>query len=162
MKSIINKYKNNVKAIIKNLTGSSNEDLEQEVYIKTWKNLNKYNEKGKFRQWINTITSNVCKDYLKSAYTKSKKNAITIEECPNLPLQQDNTESNFEAQQRRLRVSKAILSLKPKLREAIVMYEIEGMSYEEISQKLKCPSGTVKSRIFKARQELFIILKDIL
>lgn len=162
MKSIINKYKNNVKAIIKNLTGSSNEDLEQEVYIKTWKNLNKYNEKGKFRQWINTITSNVCKDYLKSAYTKSKKNAITIEECSNLPLQQDNTESNFEAQQRRLRVSKAILSLKPKLREAIVMYEIEGMSYEEISQKLKCPSGTVKSRIFKARQELFIILKDIL
>lgn len=162
MKQIIDTYKNNIKTIIKNITGTPNEDLEQEVYIKTWKNLDKYNEKGKFRQWISIITSNICKDYLKSSQTKITKNSLTIDENPNLISQKDDAENIFEKKQRRIRVSKAILSLKPKFREVIVMYEIDGMSYEEIGQKLNCPTGTVKSRIFKARQELFEILKDIL
>lgn len=162
MKQIIDTYKNNIKTIIKNITGTPNEDLEQEVYIKTWKNLDKYNEKGKFRQWISTITSNICKDYLKSSQTKITKTLLTIDENPNLISQKDDAENIFEKKQRRIRVSKAILSLKPKFREVIVMYEIDGMSYEEIGQKLNCPTGTVKSRIFKARQELFEILKDIL
>lgn len=162
MKQIIDTYKNNIKTIIKNITGTPNEDLEQEVYIKTWKNLDKYNEKGKFRQWISIITSNICKDYLKSSQTKITKNSLTIDENPNLISQKDDAENIFEKKQRRIRVSKAILSLKPKFLEVIVMYEIDGMSYEEIGQKLNCPTGTVKSRIFKARQELFEILKDIL
>ena len=162
MKQIIDTYKNNIKTIIKNITGTPNEDLEQEVYIKTWKNLDKYNEKGKFRQWISIITSNICKDYLKSSQTKITKNSLTIDENPNLISQKDDAENIFEKKQRRIRVSKAILSLKPKFREVIVRYEIDGMSYEEIGQKLNCPTGTVKSRIFKARQELFEILKDIL
>lgn len=162
MKQIIETYKSNIKTIIKNLTGSQNEDLEQEVYIKTWKNLDKYEEKGKFRQWISTITSNICKDYLKSSQTKIIKNSSTIDENPNLISQKDDAENIFEKKQRRIRVSNAILSLKPKFREVIVMYEIDGMSYEEIGQKLNCPTGTVKSRIFKARQELSEILKDLL
>lgn len=162
MKQIIDTYKNNIKTIIKNLTGTPNEDLEQEVYIKTWKNLGKYQEKGKFRQWISTVTSNICKDYLKSSQRKIIKNSSPIEDNCNLISQKDDTENIFEIKQRRIRVSNAILSLKPKFREVIVMYEIDGMSYEEIGQKLNCPTGTIKSRIFKARQELSEILKDLL
>ena len=162
MKNIIEKYKHNVKAIIKNLTGSSNEDLEQEVYFRTWKNLNKYHEKGSFIQWINTITSNICKDYLKSSNNKISQKTIALEEKFDTSSDKDNVENIFEIKQRRITVSQAILSLKPKLREVIVLYEIEGINYEQISQKIKCPVGTVKSRIFKARQELYKILKDIL
>lgn len=162
MKEIIDKYKNNVKTIIKNLTGKPNEDLEQEVYIRTWKNLDKYNESGKFRQWISTITSNICKDYLKSSYTKNLKNSISVEETENLQSQSDNIENIFERKQRRVRISQAIMSLKPKMKEVIVLYEIENMSYEEIAQKLQCSTGTVKSRIYNARQELMIKLKDLI
>ena len=56
----------------------------------------------------------------------------------------------------------AVDSLKPKFREVIVMYEMKEMSYEEISEKLKCPIGTIRSRLFNARKELSIILQDLI
>ena len=64
--------------------------------------------------------------------------------------------------QRQKRIMNAIDSLKPKLREVIVMYEMQEMSYEEISSKLKCPVGTIRSRLFNARKELSILLQDLI
>lgn len=163
MKNLIDNYKCSIRSIITRLTGTPNEDLEQEVYLKTWKNLGKYEEKGKFRQWITTITSNICKDYLKSAKFKNEKNLINDENVLNSVVsQKENVEYDFEKKQQRTRIAEAVYSLKPKLREVIVLYEMEGLSYEEISKKVKCPEGTVKSRIYKARQELYVQLKDLL
>lgn len=163
MKNIINNYKKNVQGIIRKLTGTSNEDLEQEVYLKTWKNIDKYKERGKFSQWISTITANVCRDYLKSSKRRNDSNTIKDDEYLNSVVSdRQSAESEFEKKQRRKHIAKAIYELKPKLREVIVLYEMEGYSYEEISQKIKCPEGTVKSRIFTARQELYIKLKDYL
>ena len=73
MKEIINKNCYKIKQIIKNYTGEYNEDLEQEVYIRTYKNLNKYIEQNKFTQWICTIAANLCRDYLRSSYFKNKQ-----------------------------------------------------------------------------------------
>lgn len=149
--------------IIRKLTGTPNEDLEQEVYLKTWKNIGKYSERGKFSQWINTITANICRDYLKSAKYKNESNTIQDDEIINsIVSDRQSAENIFEKKQRREYIAKAIYELKPKLREVIVLYEMDGYSYEEISKKIKCPEGTVKSRIFKARQELYIKLKDLL
>lgn len=163
LKNIINNYKNSIQGIIKRLTGTPNEDLEQEVYLKTWKNIGKYEEKGKFKQWINTITANVCRDYLKSAKFRNENNTIQDDDILNsIASNKGNAENEFERKLRRKRIAEAVYSLKPKLREVIVLYEMEGLSYEEISQRVKCPEGTVKSRIFKARQELYIKLQDLL
>lgn len=163
MKNIINSYKKNVQGIIRKLTGTPNEDLEQEVYLKTWKNIKKYEERGKFSQWISTVTANVCRDYLKSAKRKMNDNAIQDEEILNSVVSdKNNTESEFEQKQRQKFIAQAVYELKPKLREVIVLYEMDGYSYEEIAKKIRCPEGTVKSRIFKARQELYIKLKDLL
>lgn len=163
MKNLIDNYKCSIRSIITRLTGTPNEDLEQEVYLKTWKNLGKYEEKGKFRQWITTITSNICKDYLKSAKFKNEKNVIKDENVLNSVVSsKEDVEYDFEKKQQRKRIAEAVYSLKPKLKEVIVLYEMEGLSYEEISKKVKCPEGTVKSRIYKARQELYIQLKDLL
>lgn len=162
MKNIIDSYKNNIKTIIQNITGKQNEDLEQEIYLKTWKNLDKYKEQGKFKQWISTVAANICRDYLKSSYFKHSVNSVSTEEMYDLKENKISLEDYIEQKQRRKRVAKAILSLKPKLQEVIVMYEIDGFSYDEIAEKIKCPAGTVKSRIFKARQELSILLKDLL
>ncbi|RAI13863.1 MAG: hypothetical protein DKM23_02135 [Candidatus Melainabacteria bacterium] len=57
---------------------------------------------------------------------------------------------------------KAIDSLKPKLKEVIMMYEIDGLSYEYIAKELNCQIGTVKSRLFNAKKELAILLEDML
>lgn len=77
-KEIIKINRENVKNIIKMITKSENEDLEQEVYLKVWKNSNKYTEKGSFKGWVNTIAKNVSKDYLKLAY--NRKEQLTTEE----------------------------------------------------------------------------------
>ena len=130
------------------------------MYLKTWKNIDKYNEQGKFRQWINTITSNLCKDYLKKSENRKEKTPLTDELSNNLPSVKDNVEEIFETKLRRKRTAEAILSLPDKLQEVIVLYEIEGMDYQEISEKIHCPVGTVKSRIFKARRELYKKLSD--
>lgn len=162
MKQLIETYKKNVRAIIKNLTGQQNEDIEQEVYFKTWKNLEKYDEIGKFKQWISTITANICKDYLKSSYNKYSKIFLPEEETENVAEVNSDLSNLLEQKIRRKKVAKAIYSLPQKLQEVIVLYEIDGLDYDEISKKLNCPLGTVKSRIFKARQELYKTLKDII
>ena len=72
MKNIIKENKKIIQTIIINFTGNFNEDLEQEVYIKTWKNFKNYQEQNKFKQWISTIAKNICRDYLKSKAFKQK------------------------------------------------------------------------------------------
>ncbi len=163
MKSIIEQYRNNIRKIISTMTGSENEDIEQEVYIRTWKNKDKYKEQGKFKSWVNTITANLCRDYMKSSYFRNASNYVTEEdELIQIKDEKENIESSFMQKQRQKKIIEAIDALKPKLREVIVMYEMQEMSYEEISEKIKCPVGTVRSRLFNARKELSITLKDLI
>ena len=145
------------------MTGSSNEDIEQEVYIRTWKNIDKYKEEGKFKSWINTITANLCRDYLRSSYFKHSQNTVTEEDdLIQIRDEKQDIESEFIAKQRQKRIINAIDNLKPKFKEVIIMYEMQEMSYEEISKKIKCPVGTVRSRLFNARKELSLTLSDLI
>ena len=64
--------------------------------------------------------------------------------------------------ERQQMISEAINKLKPKFREVIMLYEIENKSYEEISQKIKCPIGTVKSRLYNAKKELAVMLENLI
>lgn len=145
------------------MTGCENEDIEQEVYIRTWKNKDKYKEQGKFKSWINTITANLCRDYLKSAYFKHSINSITEDdELVQIKDNKDSIENVFIQKQRQKRIIDAIDKLKPKFREVIIMYEMKDMNYEEISEKLKVPIGTVRSRLFNARKDLSVMLQDLI
>ena len=67
---VIETNKQNIKNIIRLITKEDNEDLEQEVYVKIWKNSDKYKEQGSIKSWISTITRNTSLDYLKSSYRK--------------------------------------------------------------------------------------------
>ncbi len=145
------------------MTGSENDDIEQEVYIRTWKNMKTYKENGKFKSWITTITANLCRDYMKSSYFKHSQNNVTEDdELIQIKDTSENIESKLIKKQRQKRVIEAIDELKPKFREVIIMYEMKNMSYEEISKILKCPVGTVRSRLFNARKELSIKLEDLI
>ncbi len=162
-KNIIKNNQNNVKSIIRLITREENEDIEQEVYIKVWQKKDSYQEKGKFFGWIGTIAKNLSKDYLKSSTKKLQENSSTEENLVNsIQDNASNPELAFVKKERQKRIVKAINSLKPKLKEVIMMYEIDGLSYEYIAKTLNCPIGTVKSRLFTAKQQLAEILADLI
>ena len=162
-KEIIKTNQNNVKSIIRLITKENNEDLEQEVYIKVWKNSEKYQEKGSFKSWINTIAKNVSKDYLKSVQKRNQDALTGDDDVFNLIKDKKVTpELRVINNDRQKIITTAIESLKPKFKEVIMLCEIYGYSYEETAFKLKCPLGTVKSRLYNAKKELAEKLKDLL
>lgn len=162
-KEIIKTNQNNVKSIIRLITKENNEDLEQEVYIKVWKNSEKYQEKGSFKSWINTIAKNVSKDYLKSVQKRNQDALTGNDDVFNLIKDKKVTpELRVINNDRQKIITTAIESLKPKFKEVIMLCEIYGYSYEETAFKLKCPLGTVKSRLYNAKKELTEKLKDLL
>ena len=162
-KEIIKTNQNNVKSIIRLITKENNEDLEQEVYIKVWKNSEKYQEKGSFKSWINTVAKNVSKDYLKSVQ-KRNQDALTGDDdvFNSIKDKKVTPELRVINNDRQKIITTAIESLKPKFKEVIMLCEIYGYSYEETAFKLKCPLGTVKSRLYNAKKELAEKLKDLL
>ncbi len=160
---IIKTNKNNIQNIIKLITRSENEDLEQEVYIKLWKNADKYEERGSLKSWIGTIAKNTSKDYLKSAVVRYENDSTSDEYVvTSIKDKKATPEDNVVALERRKKIIKAIDGLKPKLKETIMLCEIQGFTYEEAAKKLKCPIGTVKSRIYNAKKELAEVLSDLL
>ena len=160
---IIKANKQNIKNIVKLITKQENEDVEQEVYIKLWKNSEKYEERGSLKSWVNTVAKNASKDYLKSAAVRYAQNSTSDEyTLTSIKDKKRNPEDNLITTERQKRIINAIESLKPKLKETIMLCEIYGYTYEEASKKLDCPIGTIKSRIYNAKKELAEVLEDLL
>ncbi len=163
LKKIIKTNQNNVKSIIRLITKEDNEDLEQEVYIKVWKNSEKYKEQGSFKSWISTIAKNVSKDYLKSVQKRNQDALTTGDNILNTIKDQKSTpELKVISNDRQKIITTAIEGLRPKFKEVIMLCEIYDYTYEEASFKLKCPVGTIKSRLYNAKKELAIKLQDLL
>lgn len=158
---IITDNKQNIKKIIRLITKEDNDDIEQEVYLKIWKNADKYDITNS--GLISKITKNASLDYIKSAYHRVVSNSVSDDYAlDSIKDKKMNPEQNVINLERQKRIINAINSLKPKFKEVIMMVEIDGYSYEECAQKLKCPLGTIKSRIFNAKKELSIQLEDLL
>ena len=160
---IIETNKQDIKNIIRLITKEENEDIEQEVYLKIWKNSHKYEERGSVKSWVSMIAKNTSLDYIKSAYHRfifaSDSDEYTLDSIKDKKISPEDKIISLERQRK---IISAIESLKPKFKEVIIMTEIDGYSYEQCAQKLKCPLGTVKSRIFNAKKELSILLKDLI
>ena len=162
-KEIIKINRENVKNIIKMITKSENEDLEQEVYLKVWKNSDKYTEKGSFKGWVNTIAKNASKDYLKLAYNRKEQLTTEVDKTfENIKDKKSSPELKLIQGDRQKRILKAVEELKPKFRDVVIYVEIYGYTYEECAKKLKCPVGTIKSRLYNAKKELANKLSDLL
>lgn len=162
-KDIIENNKANVRNIIRLITKETNEDLEQEVFVRVWKNKDKYTEKGSLRSWINTVAKNISKDYLRLASRRHEQNTTSDDEVVNAIKDTKVTpELRLQSKIREKRIIKAIDNLRPKLREVIMLCDIEGYTYEEAAATLNVPIGTIKSRIFTAKKELAQKLSDLL
>ena len=131
--------------------------------MKVLKNADKYKEQGAFKSWINTIAKNVSKDYLKSVQKRNQGYLTSDEEIINsLKDKKESPELKLISNDRQKRILDAVNSLKPKFKQTVMLCEIYGYSYEDAAYKLKCPVGTIKSRLYNAKKESAVLLKDLL
>jgi RNA polymerase sigma factor RpoE len=144
------------------------EDVTQEAFIKAYRALPQFRGDSAFYTWLYRIGVNTAKNYLVSqgrrAPTSTEYDAEEAESFEDASQLRDiNTpESLLLSKQIGQTVNAAIDALPEELRSAIVLREIEGFSYEEIASMMNCPIGTVRSRIFRAREAVANKLRPLL
>jgi RNA polymerase sigma factor (sigma-70 family) len=119
------------------------EDVSQEAFVKAFYSLSKLDNIYAFASWLKRIVSNLCYDRIQ----KLKKTNVVSSEL----IETQISNNDMERRDLRMTIEEAMGNLSPEHREAIVLREIEGYSYDEISGMLNIPLGTVKSRISAAR-----------
>jgi RNA polymerase sigma factor RpoE len=144
------------------------EDVSQEAFIKAYRALPAFRGESAFYTWLYRIGINTAKNYLVSqgrrAPTSTEYDAEEAEGFEDASQLRDiNTpESLLLSKQIGQTVNAAMEALPEELRTAIVLREIDGMSYEEIATIMDCPIGTVRSRIFRAREAVALRLRPLL
>ncbi|MBN1480354.1 sigma-70 family RNA polymerase sigma factor [candidate division KSB1 bacterium] len=141
------------------------EDLTQETFIKAFRALASFNSDYAFSTWLYKIAANNCIDYF-----RKKKLATTSLDSPikakdgelhrDFPDHEQGPESELISKEQTNRIQVAIDSLPAKYKEAIILRHRHDQSYEEIAKKLNIPLGTVKVRIFRAREMLKAHMKE--
>ena len=143
------------------------EDVAQETFIKAFKSLHSFREDSAFYTWLYRIGTNTAKNYVIS---KNRKKENTESELKNEeeyasiePITEETPEDILLANSLKEVINKALTDLPEEIRTAISLREFEGLSYDEIAKVLSCPVGTVRSRIFRGREELNeVISKSLL
>ncbi len=144
------------------------EDVAQETFIKAYRALPQFRGDSAFYTWLYRIAINTARNWQASAgrrpsafQTMENEDGETFDQIDNL-TDISTPESVMVSRQIAETVNSAIQALPEELRTAIVLREIEGMSYEDIAQTMDCPIGTVRSRIFRARDAIAAQLRPIL
>lgn len=129
------------------------EDIAQESFVKAFLALPRLRNPRQFKSWLFSIALNLVRDHKREF---KRKPSLPLEDLPgNLePAALDDPSDDVENEDLLKRVREGIERLPSKLREVLVLYDMQGFSYEEIASIVHCPLGTVKSRLFKARQML--------
>ena len=144
------------------------EDVTQEAFIKAFRALPSFRGDSAFYTWVYRIGINTAKNYLvaqgRRTPTSTGLDSEEVETMDSGGLLRDmNTpESLIMSKQIGETVNAAMESLPEELKQAIVLREIEGLSYEEIAESMDCPIGTVRSRIFRARETVAMKLRPLL
>jgi RNA polymerase sigma-70 factor (ECF subfamily) len=143
------------------------QDVAQEAFIKAYRGLKNFRGESAFYTWLYRIAINTAKNHLVSQGRRAPTNDIDADEAEQFEgesaLKEYATpENEMLRDEIQMMVSQAIDALPDDLRTAIVLRELEGMSYEEIAEAMDCPIGTVRSRIFRARESIDKVLQPLL
>lgn len=158
---LVLKYQHKIVKLIMRYVRDPSEalDVAQEAFIKTYRALPKFRGDSAFYTWLYRIAINTAKNHLVAMKRRPVDFEVDLQDPEsyeiNARLRDIDTPDRI-AQREELRetVEDAIAGLPEELRVAIVLREIEGMSYEEIARAMDCPVGTVRSRIFRAREAI--------
>jgi RNA polymerase sigma-70 factor (ECF subfamily) len=153
--TLVQRHKEKVRNIIYLTLGNRDlvDDIAQEVFLTVYKNLVNFRFESQFSTWLYRITVNKCKDHLRKL--KVRNVFLHINESEHEP----GYETALDDPDIKEIVHSAISKLPEKLRIPLLLKDIEGLSYQEIAESVNCEIGTVKSRIFRAREGLKILLK---
>ncbi len=144
------------------------EDIAQETFVKAWRALPQFRGDSAFYTWLYRIALNTARNWLAArqrqplALAESENNENETLAPTQRLTEQATPETLLASKQVAQTIDAAIQALPEEQRDAIVLREIEGMSYEEIAQVMQCPVGTVRSRIYRAREAIAAQLKPVL
>ncbi len=143
------------------------EDIVQEAFIKAYRALARFRGDSAFYTWLYRIAINTAKNFLVSQGRRPPGTDIDAADAESYEsgrgLREIGTpEADLLSRELADTVTRALEALPPDLREAIMLRELEGLSYEEIAAAMECPIGTVRSRIFRAREAIDRELRPLL
>lgn len=142
-------------------------DVVQDAFIKAYRALPNFRGDSAFYTWLYRIAINTAKNHLVAQSRKSPANSIDAQEAEDYGASEwlkeyASPEREALASELETTIRQAMSELPPDLREAISLREIEGLSYEDIAAVMDCPIGTVRSRIFRAREAIDTKLEPVL
>ena len=131
------------------------EDLAQDIFLKIFKSLNTFDRRANFQTWLISVSRNLCIDHYRSV--RKERETIDRDVDPNelSPASHEiSPMAHLEQRDRVVLLRQALAELPETLKTAVLMRDIQEMTYQEIADKLHLPEGTVKSRINRGRTEL--------
>lgn len=146
---LVTRYKKLVYSVVYNMLPDKQEvnDVSQEVFIRIYKSLDRYNPEYKFSTWTVKIATNLCLDILR----KKKVEYVSIDEITGVSSKADTPEIKYINKERSRIIKDAIASLPEKYRVPIVLFHQNGLSYEEMCRVLNEPMTIIKNRLYRAR-----------
>lgn len=170
---LVIKYRRRIMRLIGRMVRDADlvEDIAQETFIRAYRALHQFRGEAQFYTWLYRIAVNTAKKFLLElkrdpVVTESALRSADDEDetsrAGNEPTTDETPESVLAAREIAAVVNAAMEALPDDLRQAVTLREIEGLTYEEIAQVMDCPIGTVRSRIFRAREAISAKVKPLL
>ncbi len=166
---LVLKYQHKIVKLVMRYVRDAEEaqDVAQEAFLKAYRALPSFRGDSAFYTWLYRIAINTAKNYLVAQRRRPLDYELDMQDPDQYELHgrlkdSDTPERVLLSDEIRVAITKAIDGLPDDLRTAIILRELDGMSYEEIAQTMECPVGTVRSRIFRAREAIDKRLKPLL
>jgi len=167
---LVEKYQRRLNRLLSRMVRDQSEieDIVQDSFIKAYRAINNFRGDSAFYTWLYRIGINTAKNHLVKLGKRPKAmNEVEIEEIENFEDAPDlrsheTPESSMMSREIVASVNQTIEALPNELKEAISLREMDGLSYEEIADLMNCPIGTVRSRIFRAREVIAEKLKPLI
>ena len=166
--ALVEKYQHRILNLVGRYVSdrTARQDVAQEAFIKAWRNIKGFRGDSQFYTWLFQIAVNTTLNHLAAARRRPEHTLPPNEEgeanMDNMQVDLDTPEGEVQAEEIAAIVNEAISELSEDLRVTITLRELEGMSYGQIAYIMKCPIGTVRSRIFRAREAIDARLRPIL
>ena len=167
--ALVRKYQHRITALIGRYIPDWSEcqDVAQETFIRAYRAMANFRGDAQFYTWLHRIAVNTAKNYLVAQNRRPPTDDIDAGDAEQFETgirlrDTDTPEHELLRQEIERTVMRVVESLPEELRSAITLREVEGLSYEEIAQKMNCPIGTVRSRIFRAREAIDTELRPLL
>ena len=166
---LVQKYQHKVINLVGRFVSDQSEcqDIAQDAFIKAYRAIDSFRGESQFYTWLYRIAANTAKNHLASRARKSPNYAVDVDDAEHFDGESGlkeyaNPENMLLTDEIRATVFRAIENLPDDLKSAITLREIDGLSYEEIAEVMDCPIGTVRSRIFRARDAIDKELRPLL